>query len=95
MVLMLHFILIHPRFTQHEIVRNSCQGGTWGQEEKQGGFPLNPGQPFEIQIICYHEQYQVNCNGQPWFIFHHRIPYQNVQALQVKGDVTITNVSAF
>ena len=49
----------NPRFDQREAVRNSCQGGGWGQEEKQGGFPLQPGQQFEIQIICFPEHYQV------------------------------------
>lgn len=49
----------NPRFDQHESVRNSCQGGSWGPEEKQGGFPLTPGQDFEIQIICFPEHYQV------------------------------------
>jgi len=84
----------NPRFDQREAVRNSCQGGGWGGEEKQGGFPLQPGQQFEIQIVCFPEHYQVNCNGQPWFTFRHRMPYQQVQALQVKGDVTIANVYA-
>jgi len=84
----------NPRFDQHEAVRNSCQGGGWGAEEKQGGFPIQPGQQFDIQIICFPEHYQVNCNGQPWFTFRHRVPFQQVQALQVKGDVTITNVYA-
>ncbi|CAF1110192.1 unnamed protein product [Adineta steineri] len=84
----------NPRFDQREAIRSSCQGGGWGAEEKQGGFPLHPGQQFEIQIVCFPEHYQVNCNGQPWFTFRHRLPYQNVQALQVKGDVHITNVFA-
>jgi len=85
----------NPRFNQREAVRNTCQGGGWGAEEKQGGFPIHPGQQFEIQIICFPEHYQVNCNGQPWFTYRHRVPYQQVQALQVKGDVAITNVSAY
>ncbi|CAF1328944.1 unnamed protein product [Adineta ricciae] len=84
----------NPRFDQREAVRNSCQGGGWGAEEKQGGFPLQAGQEFEIQIICFPEHYQVNCNGQPWFTYRHRVPYQAVQALQVKGDVTVSNVRA-
>jgi galectin-4 len=49
----------NPRFDQREAVRNSCQGGGWGAEEKQGGFPLQPGQEFEIQIICFQDYYQV------------------------------------
>jgi hypothetical protein len=86
---------LNPRFNQNEAVRNTCQGGGWGAEEKQGGFPLRPGQHFEIQIICFPDHYQVNANGQPWFTYRHRIPYQQVQALQVKGDVLITSVQAY
>jgi len=86
---------LNPRFDQHAAVRNSCQGGGWGAEERDGGFPLHPGQQFEIQIICFPEHYQVNCNGHPWFTFRHRVPYHQVQALQVKGDVSITNVYAY
>jgi hypothetical protein len=85
----------NPRFDQREAVRNSCQGGGWGPEEKQGGFPLHPGQQFEIQIVCFPDHYQVNCNGHAWYTFRHRIPYQQVQALQVKGDVLITSVQAY
>lgn len=84
----------NPRFDQREAVRNSCQGGGWGPEEKHGGFPLQPGQQFEIQIVCFPEHYQVNCNGQAWYTFRHRLPYQQVQALQVKGDVQIASVYA-
>jgi len=84
----------NPRFGQQESVRNSCKGGAWGPEEKQGGFPLRPGEEFEIQIICYEQFYQVNCNGEAWYTYRHRLPYQSVRALQVKGDVTITSVYA-
>jgi galectin-4 len=106
----------NPRFDQREAVRSSCQAGNWTGEEKQGGFPLQAGQDFEIEIICFPEHYQVNhnrslscslnssslsnhyfllkvnCNGQAWFTFRHRMPYQMIQALQVKGDVAIRNV---
>jgi len=84
----------NPRFDQQSAVRNSCQGGGWANEEKEGGFPLRPGQDFEIQIVCFPEHYQVNVNNQPWFTFRHRLPYQSVQALQVKGDVAISSVRA-
>jgi galectin-4 len=59
----------NPRFDQHEAVRNSCQGGGWGAEEKQGGFPLHPGQPFDIQIVCFPEHYQVKLFQKLYFKF--------------------------
>ena len=49
----------NPRFDQHESIRNAYQGGAWGPEEKQGGFPLKSGENFEIQIVCFPEFYQV------------------------------------
>lgn len=49
----------NPRFDQREAVRNTCQGGAWGNEEKDAGFPLQQGQPFQIQIVCFPEHYQV------------------------------------
>jgi len=85
----LHF---NPRFDQREIVRNSCQHGGWGAEEKHGHFPLQSGVPFHVQIVCYPQHYQILVNGQPFTDFHHRVPFQLVQALQIKGDVQLTNV---
>ena len=64
---------MNPRFDQREGIRNSCQAGGWGAEEKQGGFPLQPGQDFEIQIICYPEYYQVKRNEWKLFSFFHQI----------------------
>jgi galectin-4 len=57
----------NPRFDQREAIRNSCQGGGWGAEEKQGVFPLQPGQEFEIQIVCFQEYYQVRKTADCFF----------------------------
>ena len=48
-----------------------------------------------IFIFSSNSFFQVNCNGQLWFTYRHRIPVQAVQALQVKGDVSISNVRVF
>jgi galectin-4 len=72
----------NPRFDQREAVRNSCQGGGWGNEEKQGGFPLQPGQPFEIQIICFPEHYQVKIdnNGSLFDIVYHTMLFKHYKS---------------
>jgi len=82
----------NPRFDSRTAVRNSSQGGNWANEETGGGFPFQAGQPFEMQIICFEQYYQVIVNNQPWFQFAHRQPYQQVRALQAKGDVQIYSV---
>lgn len=45
----------NPRFNEggrKVIVRNSCIGQRWGQEERElGNFPFVPGQPFEVKSL--------------------------------------------
>lgn len=43
---------INPRFNAHgdenTVVCNSCQGGNWGEEVRQGGFPFKQGEEFKV-----------------------------------------------
>lgn len=41
----------NPRFYEQTIVRNSNLGGSWGPEEREGGFPFVEGRRFEVK--CY------------------------------------------
>lgn len=42
---------LNPRFHEQTIVRNSCLGGRWGPEERDGVFPFAPGRRFEVDFI--------------------------------------------
>lgn len=45
---------INPRFNAHgdenAVVCNSCQGGSWGEEVRQGGFPFKQGEEFKVGL---------------------------------------------
>jgi len=54
----LHF---NPRFEgMNAVIRNTCQNGNWGQEEKHGYFPFRLGQPFELKITIEANHYHVS-----------------------------------
>jgi hypothetical protein len=82
---------VNPRFNDNCIVRNTERGG-WGQEERQGPMIFQRGAPFELIISCEHDRYRVAVNGQPAFDYHHRIPFQEVSALNLEGDMHINNI---
>ncbi|XP_048413476.1 galectin-4-like isoform X2 [Stegostoma tigrinum] len=86
---------ISPRFcTEKVIVRNSYMRNSWGKEERS--LDLNPfslGQPFEITILCEQPFFRVNVNNRHAFDFNHRYqPIQQINELQIEGDVTLSNV---
>ncbi|XP_043574206.1 lectin, galactoside-binding, soluble, 9 (galectin 9)-like 1 [Chiloscyllium plagiosum] len=87
---------ISPRFrTEKVVVRNSYLRNSWGTEERAlAENPLSLGQPFEITILCEQLFFRVTVNGRHAFDFNHRYqPIQQINELQVEGDVTLSNVS--
>ena len=53
----------NPRPSQQCIVRNAQLGGSWGQEEQDGGYPFTPGAPFDILILFEQESFLTAVNG--------------------------------
>ena len=53
----------NPRRSQQCIVRNSQLGGSWGQEEQDGGYPFTPGALFDILILFEQESFLTAVNG--------------------------------
>lgn len=80
---------INPRLPQNYIVRNCKINSYWGNEEVTSALPfsLNRGDKFAMQILCTETEYYLSLNGQHFASFTHRIPYNRVNCLQVKGDV--------
>lgn len=81
---------INPRLPQNYIVRNSYVNGNWDKEEVTSALPFNlkRGHTFAIQILITESEYFISINGHHFASFKHRIPYNRVRCLQVKGDVT-------
>ncbi|GAB0094912.1 Galectin [Sergentomyia squamirostris] len=80
---------INPRLPQNYIVRNSCVGGVWGNEERTSALPfsLHRGSNFIIQVLFTTNCYLISVNGRHVASFNHRLPYNKVKCLEVKGDV--------
>ncbi|XP_038670423.1 galectin-4-like isoform X2 [Scyliorhinus canicula] len=86
---------ISPRFrTETAVVRNSCQQNSWGTEERTLAENLfSPGQAFEVTILCEASSFRVSVNGRHAFDFNHRFqPIQQINELQIDGDVTLANI---
>ncbi|XP_028649081.2 galectin-4-like [Erpetoichthys calabaricus] len=82
----LHF---NPRIQLWDkVVFNSFQGGYWQSEEK-AHLPFRKGEEFEMVIIVNPEGYQVNVNREQLYFFQHRIPFEQVDTLEIGGDVII------
>jgi len=87
-----HVLHINPRFHDNVIVRNSENYGAWGAEERSGPFLFGRGQPFELIISVEQDRYRVAVNGQPAFDFFHRAPLQEVERLNIQGDVDVRRI---
>lgn len=75
------------------IIRNSLISGQWGPEESFGGFPTNPGAPFEILISIEPNEYRIAINGQHFTEYHHRLPFERITHVSLTGDARIDSFS--
>ncbi|KAJ8353564.1 hypothetical protein SKAU_G00211310, partial [Synaphobranchus kaupii] len=88
----------NPRFNESGnkvIVRNSLLGGRWGREERAlNRFPFTPGEPFELKILCTHDEFKVAVNKSHLLEYKHRVRELNTfTALGIYNDITLTSVN--
>ncbi|XP_048777838.1 galectin-5-like isoform X2 [Ostrea edulis] len=76
------------------IVRNSCQGGGWGAEERHSPcFPFVPNAKFDIKIKTKPGKFKIAVNKQHLLEFRHRMkPLDRINTLQILGDLRLTEV---
>ncbi|MGH0163048.1 UNVERIFIED_CONTAM: hypothetical protein FKN15_043973 [Acipenser sinensis] len=87
----LHF---NPRFDGWDkVVFNAFQNGSWEGEEKKREMPFRKGENFELIIIVNEEGYQINVNGQEFYLFQHRMPCERVDTLDIAGDIVIKSLN--
>lgn len=82
----------NPRIIQGQVVRNHKQGGSWGLEETDGGFPFKEGRPFELKIKVKSGKYEVEVDDNDFCEFSHRLPKETVHYLNITGDVQISRI---
>ncbi|CAK9822225.1 LGALS12 [Anthophora retusa] len=86
-------IHISPRFSEGFITRNHIVSMTWGIEENEGPMWIQPGEEFEMMLLCDHTCYKIAINGRHFTEFAHRLPYEKVTHLVIDGDVDVTSIS--
>uniref|UniRef100_A0A0K0FDV1 Galectin n=1 Tax=Strongyloides venezuelensis TaxID=75913 RepID=A0A0K0FDV1_STRVS len=90
-VLHLNFRFSHGSHKEHNLVMNSCFNGSWGREIRYRN-PLHDHDNFTIIIAVYESYYIFYVNGSYVGSFKHRIQYQTIQAIGVKGQVNIEKI---
>uniref|UniRef100_A0A3B3TQM6 Galectin n=1 Tax=Poecilia latipinna TaxID=48699 RepID=A0A3B3TQM6_9TELE len=87
----LHF---NPRFDGWDkVVFNSRKDGSWMSEEKIRKMPFSKGEAFELVIMITSKGFQTKVNGKDFFLFPHRLPVEQIRAIQVSGDVSIQTIN--
>ncbi|XP_038069739.1 galectin-4-like [Patiria miniata] len=87
----LHF---NPRFKDKTIVLNTLRNTRWDWREQRPkiGFPLVPNGTYEIMFLCEKDKFNVAMNGLHLFEYKHRLPFQNISALEIAGDCDVIEV---
>ncbi|XP_051155234.1 protein pygopus-like isoform X2 [Leptopilina boulardi] len=85
-------IHVSPRFNDGFMTRNHIQSMNWGQEENDGPLLIQPGQEFEIILLCKYDCFKIAVNGRHFTDFIHRIPFNKITHLTVDGDVEISSI---
>jgi hypothetical protein len=71
-------------------VRNSCQGGAWGSEERGNGWPQGLERGKIVDILIHHEQqhFKVFVNDKEFCTFARRhVSHERISRVAVEGDV--------
>ncbi|OWF53976.1 Galectin-related protein A [Mizuhopecten yessoensis] len=79
----------------HQVIRNSCIRGRWGDEEKHVPyFPFQANASFDITILSEHDMFKVAVNNQHFTEFYHRmLKLDRINVINISGDVQLTKIS--
>lgn len=92
----LHFdVRINAGGVRDVVVRNNCEGGSWGIEERDTPyFPFRSNEKFYLIIHATWDKYIISVNNQPFVHFRLRGgPLHKYSVINVKGDIDLTEVS--
>lgn len=84
------------QFRENIVVRNTCQLGEWGEEERTEHLinekvtnPLVAGEKFKIYILIGDEKFHIAFNNQSYCTYAHRMPVEEIRTLQLAYDLQV------
>lgn len=83
---------VNPRFKEKKVIRNSCKGGEWANEEKEGDFPFKSEITFDLVIVNENYSFQILVNDEPLCTFAHRMEPNSIVGVQVQGEVELHSI---
>ncbi|RXN34381.1 galectin-9-like isoform X1 [Labeo rohita] len=85
------FILhVNPRYNEHDgYVVNNTHKNRWGPEERKYETPFPRGRAFALQILVKEDSYKIRTNGKLFSLFKHRLPFSQVDLIEVVGMVEV------
>ncbi|CAL1527148.1 unnamed protein product [Lymnaea stagnalis] len=92
--LALHFdVRISFGSDKNVVVRTHKKGGSWGPEERElTVFPFSPGATFELIILAEPDKIKVAVNNVHFTAYNNRIDLQQINHLQISGDISLGQV---
>ncbi|KAL7849693.1 hypothetical protein SRHO_G00190420 [Serrasalmus rhombeus] len=87
---------MNPRFNAHgdqrTVVCNSYQGGRWCQELREGSFPFNQGEEFQLKITFTKEEFTILLSDGSEIHFPNRPGAEKYRYLMFEGEVRIRGI---
>uniref|UniRef100_A0A914HLF2 Galectin n=1 Tax=Globodera rostochiensis TaxID=31243 RepID=A0A914HLF2_GLORO len=85
---------LNPRFSEKKVVRGSQKGGVWGEEEREGAFPLKKEQAVDIAVFNEPYSLQIFINGHHYCAFAHRVdaPNSDYKFVRIEGNIELTGL---
>ena len=80
------------RFDENVVVRNTKTNDKWQNEERGGGMPFVPGQPFVVTVVAQKEGFEVGVNGSHFTHYKYRVPLTKDMSVQLKNVPHIEKV---
>ncbi|KAM8962038.1 grifin [Pelodytes ibericus] len=83
----------NPRFSEGSIICNSFLASRWGQEERTDTFPMEPKEPFLVEIYSDQEHFQVFVDDNKIMQYRHRMKQlSSINKVQILNDIILSSV---
>ena len=88
------YLHVNPRWDTHALVLNSRLNGTWGTEERPGGFDFSSGVPTTIRVEAFADHFKILNNGKVLQEYKYRsFDITKIVKATLTGDGTLISLT--